>query len=215
MNNESESKPVDLNRRRLAKTGLATPIVLATLASKNALANPAYRCTISGQLSNNFSPAGHGSKTDDCLFSLTPDTLKGTSSNWSSLNKAAIFNSYFGKNHFYVLNIGGVDKLVTASGNPAATLDQVINLAPDFTGISATERLALGRWCIVGIVNAFTHGLSYPLNEATIKKMYKDASNNGTNYLHGTDIYMNRVELVSYFRFLGGELSAPVINKSA
>jgi hypothetical protein len=211
MNTETENKPVDLNRRRLAKTGLAAPIVLATLASKNALADPTYRCTISGQLSNNFSPTGHGSSTDPCLFNLTPTSLK-TSDTWGSLEKTTVFNTYFGRNVFYVRN----DKLVTGSSNPPATLEQVIKLEPNFTGNNnSLERLALGRWCIVGIINAFNHGLSYPLNEATIKDMYFKAHPNGGNYKHGTDIFMNRVELVSYFRFLGGELTAPVIDKAA
>jgi hypothetical protein len=215
MNTETENKPVDLNRRRLAKTGLAAPIVLATLASKNALADPTYRCTISGQLSNNFSPAGHGSATDPCLFNLTPSSLK-TSGGWGALEKTTVFNTYF-RNAFYVRDFNnGTKKLVTNNDYPAATLEQVINLDPNFTDNSnAMERLALGRWCIVGIINALTHGTSYPLNEATIKKMFRDSYGNSSNYKHGTDIYMNRVELVSYFRFLGGELTAPVIDKAA
>lgn len=43
-------------RRRLAKGAMAVPAVLATIASKNALASPIYACTVSGALSGNMSP---------------------------------------------------------------------------------------------------------------------------------------------------------------
>jgi len=62
MKTETENKPVDLSRRRLAKGGLAVPIVLASIASKNVLANVPYRCTISGKLSGGSTH----STTDSC-----------------------------------------------------------------------------------------------------------------------------------------------------
>lgn len=53
------SPPVNETRRRLTQGGLATPVVLATLASTNALAgSTSYHCTISGKLSNNASHPG-------------------------------------------------------------------------------------------------------------------------------------------------------------
>ncbi len=64
--NESHTSPPAVNetRRQLTKTALATPVVLATLSSRNALAtNVPYKCTISGKLSNNTSAPGGKSCT--------------------------------------------------------------------------------------------------------------------------------------------------------
>jgi hypothetical protein len=77
METETEKKPVDLTRRRLAKGGLAAPVVLATLASRNALAAVPYQCTISGQMSGNASPNGPADSTP-C------NTLGYSGSYWSA-----------------------------------------------------------------------------------------------------------------------------------
>lgn len=65
MTNETENTAVDLGRRRLAKGGLAVPVVLATLASKNALSAVPYQCMISGKISGNNSPNGPAT-TESC-----------------------------------------------------------------------------------------------------------------------------------------------------
>jgi hypothetical protein len=49
---------VDEKRRRLAKGGLAAPIVLGTLLSRPVLGAAPYNCTISGQMSGNVSSHG-------------------------------------------------------------------------------------------------------------------------------------------------------------
>ena len=66
----STQPPVDATRRRLTQAGLAAPVVLATLASKNALASAPYNCTISGQLSGNTST--HGDTVDCSTLGLSP-----------------------------------------------------------------------------------------------------------------------------------------------
>ena len=51
---QKKNHPDEL-RRRLAKGGLAAPVVLASLASKQVLGSTPYSCTISGQISGNMS----------------------------------------------------------------------------------------------------------------------------------------------------------------
>lgn len=48
----SGEKPVNASRRKLTSAVLAGPVVLGTLASKQALGGVPYHCTISGQISN-------------------------------------------------------------------------------------------------------------------------------------------------------------------
>ena len=52
-----ENRPqINAQRRRLAKAGLATPVVIGTLLSRPVLAEAPHHCTISGQISGNASP---------------------------------------------------------------------------------------------------------------------------------------------------------------
>lgn len=53
-----KAPPIDANRRRLTKAGLAAPAVLGTLATRQVLGADAYNCTPSGQISGNMSRPG-------------------------------------------------------------------------------------------------------------------------------------------------------------
>jgi hypothetical protein len=63
-NAENTHPPVDEKRRRLAKGGLAAPIVLGTLLSRPVLGAAPYNCTISGQMSGNVS--SHNGEITSC-----------------------------------------------------------------------------------------------------------------------------------------------------
>jgi len=209
-NTETEKKPIDLSRRRLAKTGFAAPIVLATLVSKNALANPVYRCTISGQLSNNYSPVptdgtNRDSSTSCDLGSDVAELKNGIG--WGSVNKDALFVAAFNganSNVYFVL----ANKLVssTASGSAQATLDQVLKLAAD--GTNPPPYLALGRAAITAYVAWQKHGADYPLTLQQITDMFDHGVRN-INYPFSSSrgtVNLSRTEIVQYFRFLiGGE----------
>lgn len=65
------SVPTNPARRRLAKGGLAVPVVLASLTSKNAFADALpYHCFVSGKLSNNMSPFGPNAQTANDVCKL-------------------------------------------------------------------------------------------------------------------------------------------------
>lgn len=57
-NDQDTRPPIDEQRRRLSKVGLAAPVVLGTLLSRPVLGAAPYNCTISGQLSGNVSSHG-------------------------------------------------------------------------------------------------------------------------------------------------------------
>lgn len=80
-NTENTLPQVDEKRRRLAKGGLAAPIVLGTLLSRPVLGAAPYNCTISGQLSGNVS--SHGTPINCKTLGLSPGFWKNRSS-WPS-----------------------------------------------------------------------------------------------------------------------------------
>jgi len=70
---QSPRLPVDATRRRLSQASLVAPIVLATLASKNALGAAPHNCTISGKLSGNLS---HHGGLEPCAIGRSPGYWK-------------------------------------------------------------------------------------------------------------------------------------------
>lgn len=212
MDNETEIKPVDLNRRRLTKTGLATPIVLATLASKNALANPAYRCTISGQLSNNYSPVPtDGTNRDSnasCALGSSVATLR-TGSGWGSVNKNALFNTIFTDVYYK----GGAGRLRSKpsgalGGAVAATFNDVMTIDLN-NATSPPHDIALGRVAIAAYVGFIAQGANYPLTLAQIQGMF-DYAFRTVDYpypgpsVSPTKANLSRQEVFDYFTFLTG-----------
>lgn len=207
MNNETDNKPVDLNRRRLAKTGLATPIVLASLVSKNALANPAYRCTISGQLSNNYSPVPNDgtdrSSSASCALGSSVSTLQ-SGAGWGDVNKDANFNTIFTNVYFK----GGKGNLRSIGGGSAATFNDVITI----NTVNPTyppHDVELGRAAIAAYVGWVAQGANYPLTLAQIQQMFDYAFRN-VNYpfpgpgVTPTKANLDRNEVFAYFTFLSG-----------
>lgn len=218
MTNETENNAVDLGRRRLAKCGLAAPVVLATLASKNALADPSYRCTISGQLSGNYSPVPtdgtNRQSTASCDLGSDVAELKANIG-WGSVVKTTSFKDVFSllNSNVYFVSAG---KLVnnTVSGATPATLDQVLKLSVN--SMTPPPDIVLGRAAITAYVASVNASPNYPLLSVQVKEMF-DFAIRGLNYEYpggmGT-VYLNRTEIVQYFRFLIGGVP-PTINPSA
>src|SRR4030095_6701924 len=66
-----DAEPPDRLRRRLAKGGLAIPVVLSTLGSRPVLGQVPYICTMSGKASGNTS---HPGTQVDCATGDAPST---------------------------------------------------------------------------------------------------------------------------------------------
>lgn len=207
MINETENKPVDLSRRRLAKGGLAAPIVLASLVSKNALANPAYRCTISGQLSNNYSPVpadgtNRNSSVSCDLGSSVENLRAGTG--WGNVNKNAKFNTIF-KDVYFKKN----EKLRSNStGSTQATFHEVMTIDVNSSNFPPHD-IPLARAAIAAYVGYVAKGVDYPLTLDQIKGMFDYAYRNVEYPFPGptassTKARLDRNEVFNYFTFLTG-----------
>jgi hypothetical protein len=77
---QAQETPPQINeqRRRLAKVGLAAPVVMGTLLSRPVLGAPPHHCTISGQMSGHGSPR-FGDDIECNTLGDTPTTWAGTS----------------------------------------------------------------------------------------------------------------------------------------
>lgn len=131
------SAPTNPARRRLARGGLAAPVVLASLTTKNAFAATLpYACFVSGKLSNNLSPYGPnptGNQNPECpLQSSTTQTSSRLQGDTTT------FNSVFNNLSIYIrASNPQLGRLTTSPGtssqsNTPATLYQVL------TGTNAT-----------------------------------------------------------------------------
>lgn len=186
---KSSPTTVDENRRNLTKGGLAVPVVLASLASKNALAASApYNCTISGKLSGNTS--AHG-QDQACNVGRTPGYWK-THTPWCIWNGAG---QKFGGSSadgatlpqtFWYVTSGNQKNWVApgTSGATEATLLEVID--PSFVngdqGDAGKPYAELGRHVIAAVLNFYCLNLpfTYPIRPSEAIAMYTQVYNTGS-----------------------------------
>jgi len=219
MINETPREPVNINRRRLAKGGLAAPIVLATLASKHALADPLYACTVSGKLSNNTSPHGPnpGGVTSTCDTGNTAAEWGAISSGtqWPSQlqdinGNVKSFNEVFGVNLFFS---------DTNTPKTPARLDQVCkrtNLYKSNKNPWTVDRprLIFAAEAAALLANFYqsAHPQNFPVDGSNspemIKAMFVAANSSDSVFYTYTKNTSNakllRDELIAYFQCLNG-----------
>lgn len=208
MKNETENKPVDLSRRRLAKSGLAAPVVLASLASKNALASVPYRCTISGKLSGGST---HSATEGTCDFGSTPSewaqtnrsswptALKSLSGNVKSFSEVFSYNGfyklqkqpsgYLGPNVYVPASLGAVagkTGITDGSGTPFADAT-LLDFAAD---------------AVATIANYWKKAPDFPLTNSQIVAMFNTTYSNITTYPYSPTVDMDRAAVQAYFKFL-------------
>lgn len=161
---------------------MALPVVLASLASKNAFAAVPYRCTVSGKLSNNLSP--FGPNKDPSASCAIGASSQGVMSNLSK--DETLFSSVFASPYVYYTN-GNNQSATKIAGQPfaekgsqQATLFQVLNLNNPGLAQPATD-LDFARVAVVLHFNA-TPGPSdlYPLTRPQVVAMYNAASRNAS-----------------------------------
>jgi hypothetical protein len=198
---QSKQPSVDATRRRLTQAGLAAPVVLATLASKNALAAAPYNCTISGMLSGNTS--SHG-KDQPCAIGRSPGYWKHpgppVGHAWCCWNPDQVFggSAYDGATlpdtFYWAPRPGHADQKVWVApgsfGATQATLVQVLDAS--FTnggsGNDGKPYAALARAVIATVQNFCVNGTDYAIRASEAIQMYISVYTSG-HYEVKTGVY--------------------------
>jgi hypothetical protein len=199
-NNAPPQRPNAL-RRRLTQGGLAAPVVLATLASKPVLGAAPYHCTISGQMSGNFT--SHPS-------AVNCDTLGDTPDDWAKLmtwvgtapyEPTTVFQTVFA-NAYKRKTESGTLYLVaaTTNGSQDATLLNVLTL-PASTANPPPNPL-LGQAAVASLLNAAKNGTKYPLTTAQVIAMFNATYPNGGMYPVNSSVSWGASQVLTYLESL-------------
>jgi hypothetical protein len=214
--------PVDASRRRFAKAGAATPVVLGSLLSKPALATQPYNCTISGQMSGNMStrpgmvdcktlgkspgywknastwPAGTlkgNSPTDACSFGGSKGTVFGGFASGGQV----LVDAFRYKAESSGCNCYGLRDSVFGSCANKASFLQVLNTPG---GLNDTMIYALGRATVATILNALNVGTDYPVTVAQAIKMFNAVAPLGGKYQVNATVSWDADQVMNYFKSL-------------
>jgi hypothetical protein len=169
-----QETPPQINeqRRRLAKVGLAAPVVMGTLLSRPVLgAGPFHNCTISGQLLKNTSVNG---KTFELAYKKKSKTV------------ASVITMY----------LVGTD----TGGASDVTLKDVLTLPawPGGSGMTAPINLDLGKAAIANTLNALVIGTTFPLKPEQVIDMFNQTHPTGTYQINDT-LSWNAASVLAYF----------------
>jgi hypothetical protein len=201
-----------ISRRRLAKAGLASPVVLGSLMSKPVLgADPLYHCTPSGQQSGNLSRTTIGS----CKIGISPaawaidsawpsPVTKGTdpASNGNSgcsfngqTVRGTAFDGFSGLAATFGLSADGCT-VVTSGYSTSATMLQVLKAT------ATTAPFGLGRETIAAILNALRYGSGFPVTVSRVIEMFNAVRSGGTCLVNSVPWSASQVR--TYFASLHG-----------
>lgn len=204
-NTQSSTQP-NQQRRRFAKAGLATPVVLATLISKPVLgANFSYHCTVSGKLSGNTSaPHGDGScgitgvKTADTWKTLTPV------GNWPA---GSLNNQNNGPRLFRTSPSSGTPKFSNVykkPNNSDATLLDVLN----GNLLGGSPNPLLGKEAVAALLNALSLGApaNFPIAATEVTRLFNGVIGGGTVQATSTSpgSMWGASEVLKYFQCING-----------
>jgi hypothetical protein len=206
-----ENRPqINEQRRRLAKVGLAAPVVMGTLLSRPVLGAPYHNCTISGQLSGNTSTH---EQAETCAIGVGPITWRDrtTWTNTSPLTpdtllKAAMVNgktfelAYKKKSR---TNASVTTMYLVGTGTGGAddvTLKDVLTLPawPGGNGMDAPINPALGKAAIANTLNALVIGTTFPLKPEQVIDMFNQTHPTGTYQVNDT-LFWDAASVLAYF----------------
>ena len=160
------SPKIDQQRRRLAKGGLAAPVVIGTLLSRPVLGATPWKCTVSGQLSGNVS----GHETETCTALGKSHSI--LTSEYAALAPTTILAQFHLLVNDYIFKDSGGLLTLTSAGNTAATIQEVLSA-------SLAGELLYAQRALVLLLNA--KGLSdtstYPLTEFQARLLFISAAN--------------------------------------
>lgn len=222
----------DVLRRRLAKGGLAAPVVLATLASKSVLGAAPHNCTISGKLSGNTS--SHGVEGNCSALGWSPSQyLALVPTSWPS---SVGFNEWTSQFRPYSVDFPAAPKSLFPSGLFRDAFEKV---SPTNTILKATVRdvlagcvtlnqptvtcatgwvlrvkvgggflgdealaLDLGRETVTACMNAIKFAPNFPLTLVKVVSMFNAVIVNSGTYTLAPGVTWNAAQVRDYFKSL-------------
>ena len=216
------------SRRRLARLGVAAPVVLGSLTSRPVLGSTStYWCTISGKLSGNLSnhenslncktlgrspgywknktwPSGFSNGTmcdNDCRFSGS--YVAGTFFNGYSADGRTLAAAFKRKAADGVCKIVDATEADFGSISRKATMLQVLETGG---GLNDTAIAALGRATVASLLNAVMFAGTYPLTRGQIIDMFNATYMGGLYSIPNSTVKWNRDQVKGYFESLYGAL---------
>jgi len=202
-----ENRPqINEQRRRLAKGGLAAPIVVGTLLSRPVLGAAPHNCTISGQISGNVSTHEQGTCS---LLGRSPGYWKNHFP--TTPTPAPAFNSVFADAYSWKPQNSNVVLLAPATSagtddlqaNPTLLqiLQSTVGMRPNF------NYPALGRAAVACYLNASIGAPGnppwpdFPLKPADVVEMFNAVYAGGTYQINPTTSW-NVDQVMAYFESL-------------
>lgn len=200
----------DALRRKLAKAGVAAPIVLATLVSKPVLGAATHNCTISGQVSGNVSTHAQG----DCKLLGTAATGWVDPATWP---QCAYFFTACGTGHPVASDAklfsaspdgGGLPQFVDAYNNSvsnAASVYEVLDgtgITPKGTFVASAE---LGREAVAALLSSLdtSNNPNYPVLPADVIYMFNSVAVGGGTYTpYPGATPWDAISVLNYFKML-------------
>lgn len=223
--NASDShQPVNEQRRRLAKGGLAAPIVIGTLLSRPVLGAAPHKCTISGQLSGNVST--HGTAVLCSSLGHAPSAYANEGSSFwpnaasdflDAQNKPLLFNlapksqpnkfaDAFQRKETNGSNVTYEDATVWDLLKGVPTNNNNGNPIPNAvlevkSGMNTTAGLELGKEAIAAYMNAFDQ-TKYPITQQDVLAMFNSVIVAGGVYHYSSTVSWDASKVLAYFKSL-------------
>jgi hypothetical protein len=213
---------VHVSRRRFARAGLSSSVVLGSLVSKPVLGQVAYRCTVSGQLSGNVSAPREPNATCNkgssptawvnntwptSPMSATPALVKGElpKSNCKFDGgqnvKGTAFNGFVSASgapalmaKFFYDESSTLCAVTTSDTTLTASLLQVL-ANPNGSG----DIYELGRVTVASLLNAYTVA-NYPVTAKRISEMFNAVCNGGSYAVAGTNKSLTMQGVITYLK---------------
>lgn len=195
---------VNEQRRRLAKGGLAAPVVIGALLSRPVLGAAPHKCTISGQLSGNVST--HATTVQCSSLGQTVgywrDLKQWPLTVTASVQKTTPFTAVgFTDTYWKKTKNPDKDTLVppTTTDAAVATFQEVLENNPHPT--NPPTNLDLGREAVAAYLNAIEFAPNYPLSRADVVAMFNAVIVAGGRY-DPLGVNWDATQVLAYFRSL-------------
>lgn len=195
-------KPVNEQRRRLAKGGLAAPVVIGALLSRPVLGAAPHNCTISGQMSGNVSTHVQGICS---TLGASPTTWKTKTS--TLVNKDALFTAVGFTDTYWKRDSNNRIRKPSSAPDTVATFLQVLVNVEATNATIKPSNLPLGRAAVASYLNALEYAPNYPLSTAQVVAMFNAVIGGGS--YDPTGVNWNAAQVKTYFDSLYPAYSFP------